>query len=177
MTSLLYCFGEGIFPRGQEEYWRNSLPLLHLSWNGGGDLQTDYSYHIELPSGDIYSFNIKLLLQQMTLFIPFIPTAPSDQSYSLQVSHCHGQILLAPSLPGNIHWNPFVASLRETILEREGLLRMGDIWLRGPLSSLPSRTQRSGLWAMKWCCWFTFLSDRRSLTRRQHKNHLRVTTC
>lgn len=68
----------------------------------------------------------------------FIPTALSEQQHLLHVSHCHGLVLHAdgPNVSGNILWNPFVAFWSETILERGDLLRISDIWLLVPLSSL-----------------------------------------
>lgn len=91
--------------------------------------------HIADIIADIYSFNNNLVLQQVMLFIP---TALSEQQHLLHVSHCHSLILHAdgPNVSGNILWNPFVAFWSETILERGDLLRISDIWLRVPLSSL-----------------------------------------
>lgn len=163
------------FPPGQQEYWRNSLPSLHLSWNGGWDLQTDYSYHIVLLNGDIYSFNKKLVLQKKTLFIPFIQWRCQTTNI-----YCMCPIVTVRLCMRKVptrHWNAFVAFLRETI-ERGDLLRISDIWLRVPLSSLWGILEDTeGVDYQPWYCWFTFLSDRWRLTLTQYTSHLRVHTC
>lgn len=105
MTSLLCCCDEGIFPLGS----RNIEGIQYK------ETQTDYSYHILVPSGDIYSSNKNLVLQQVTLFIV---TALSGQQCLLHVSHRHSQIVHAegPNASGNIDKNQFVAFLREPLL-------------------------------------------------------------
>lgn len=102
MTSLLYCCDEGIFPLGSR-----NIEGIHYK-----QTQTDYSYHILVPSGDIYSSNKNLVLQQVMLFIP---TALPGQQCLLHVSHRHSQIVQAegPNASGNIHKNQFVAFLSE----------------------------------------------------------------
>lgn len=81
MTSLLCCCDEGIFPLGSR-----NIEGIHYK-----QTQTDYSYHILVPSGDIYSSNKNLVLQQNDAFHPNgavgpavsaarVPSARSDRA-------------------------------------------------------------------------------------------------